>query len=88
MKTVQSPEQIYDILMNGEDRSVEIYGGAYHLAKKEEFSVDELASSILVAIKNAHYFKPELGAGTVAKRFCNLLFIDASLIECATGTRF
>ena len=88
MKTVQSPENIYNILMNGEDRSVEIYGGAYHLARKEEFSIDELINGIVGAIKSAQYFRPELDAGFVSKRFCNLLFVDASLIECATGIRF
>lgn len=88
MKTAQSPEQIYNILMNGEHRSVEIYGGAYHLAKKKEFSIDELIVSIVEAIKNAQYFRPELDAGTVSKRFCNLLFVDARLVECATGTKF
>lgn len=88
MKTAQSPEHIYNILMNGEHRSVEIYGGAYHLAKRGEFSFDELINGIVEAIKSAQYFRPELDAGTVSKRFCNLLFIDASLIECATGIRF
>ncbi len=88
MKTAQSPERIYNILMNGEDRSVEIYGGAYHLAKQGEFSIDELIASIVNAIKNAQYFRPELDASTVSKRFCSLLFVDASLIECATGTKF
>lgn len=88
MKTAQSPEHIYNILMNGEGRSVEIYGGAYHLAKKKEFSFDELVTSIVGAIKNAQYFRPELDAGTVSKRFCSLLFVDANLVECATGIRF
>lgn len=88
MKTAQSPEQIYNILMNGEHRSVEIYGGAYHLARMGEFSIDELINGIVDAIKNAQYFKPELDAGAVSKRFCSLLFVDANLIECATGIKF
>ena len=88
MKTVQKPEHIYNILMNGEHRSVEIYGGAYHLARKGEFSIDELINGIVDAIKAAQYFRPELDTGTVSKIFCSLLFVDANLIECATSIRF
>ena len=88
MKTAQKPEHIYNILMNGEHRSVEIYGGAYHRARKGEFSIEELANGIVDAIKAAQYFRPELDTGTVSKRFCSLLFVDANLIECAAGIRF
>lgn len=70
-------------------RTIEIYGGAYHLARQyDEPSLHDIALSAIGAIKNARYWTPEVSSQTVAQRFCSLFFVDHMLIEAMCGIRF
>ena len=70
-------------------RTIEIYGGAYHLARQyDEPSLHDIALRAVCAIKNARYWEPETPSATIAKRFCNLFFVDYMLIEALCGIRF
>ena len=70
-------------------RTIEIYGGAYHLARQyDEPSLQDIALRAVMAIKTAKYWEPETSAQTVAQRFCSLFFVDHMLIEALIGIRF
>lgn len=70
-------------------RTIEIYGGAYHLARQfDEPPLKEIALRVVGAINNAKYWTPEVNSQTVAQRFCSLFFVDHMLIEAMFGIRF
>lgn len=64
------------------ERTIEIYGGAYHLARQyDEPSLQDIATRALCAIENAKYWAPNTSAQTIAQRFCSLFYVDYMLIE-------
>lgn len=70
-------------------RTIEIYGGAYHLARQfDEPPLKEIALRVVNAIQNARYWEPETSSKTIAQRFCNLFFVDHMLVEAMFGVRF
>lgn len=70
-------------------RTIEIYGGAYHLARQyDEPSLQDIASRAVMAIKNAKYWEPEVSPQTIAQRFCSLFYVDFMLIEALCNFRF
>ena len=69
-------------------RTIEIYGGAYHLARRCEPSLTEIAIGALGAIKTAKFFEPSTPSSTVAQRYCSLFYVDHMLIEAYVGVRF
>ena len=70
-------------------RTIEIYGGAYHLARQyDEPSLQDIALRAVSAIKDAKYWTPNVNAQTVAQRFCSLFFVDYMLIEALCDIRF
>ena len=70
------------------ERTIEIYGGAYHLARRCEPSLAEIAIGALGAIKTAKFFEPNTPSSTVAQRYCSLFYVDHMLIEAYAGVRF
>ena len=66
-------------------RSVEIYGGAYHLEKQGKNSLQDIAEGIARALHTARFFgeKPS----KVAENFCSLFFVDPMLMETYLGIR-
>lgn len=70
-------------------RTIEVYGGAYHLANQcEKPSLQDIATRAIWAIKDAKFWTPEVSAETVAMRFCSLFYVDHMLIEAMFGFRF
>lgn len=70
-------------------RTIEIYGGAYHLARQcDEPSLKDIALRVVGAIKGAKYWTPEVPSQVVAQRFCSLFFVDHMLIEAMFDIRF
>lgn len=70
------------------DRSIEIYGGAYHLFHNGEPSLHEIANGIHTTILNAKFFEPQTEPAIIARNFCHLLLIDPMLMEVYLGIRF
>lgn len=70
------------------DRTIEIYGGAYHLAKQGKDSLADIGIGAVGAIKNARYWTPDVPSSVVAQRYCSLFFVDYMLIEAYAGIRF
>lgn len=72
------------------ERSIEIYGGAYFIAKNMDNGINNLEDIILAitgAVKNAALFAPKCKHSDVAKNFCHLLLIDPKLIEVGLGVK-
>lgn len=70
------------------NRTIEIYGGAYHLARKSSYSLADIAIGAVSAIENAKFWEPETSQATIARRYCSLFFVDHMLIEAYVGIRF
>ena len=68
-------------------RSIEIYGGAYHLCANGSPSLEDAAFCIASAIRSAKFFEPETETETIIRNFCHLLFIDPMLMEVYLGIR-
>lgn len=68
-------------------RSIEIYGGAYHLYNHGEPTLDDKIKCINNAVRNAQFFEPEIPAKTVALNMCHLLLTDPMLIQAYVGVR-
>ena len=70
-------------------RTVEVYGGAYHLAKRcDNPSLQDIATGMISAINNAKFWTPEVTVKDVAQRFCSLFYVDYMLIEVLIGIKF
>lgn len=72
------------------EHSIEIYGSAYHFAQEMEqhgFSVANLVDFILSAVDNAKFYEPTLKPSTVARKFCHLVLVDYTLVECFLGIK-
>lgn len=70
-------------------RTIEVYGGAYNLAKKcDNPSLQDVAVGMVHAINNAQYWTPKVSAQDVARRFCSLFYVDYMLIEVLIGIKF
>mgnify|MGYP003301688538 CR=1 FL=1 len=69
-------------------RTIEIYGGAYHLARRDNYSLADIAIGAVCAINNAKFWEPKVSEATIAQRFCSLFFVDHMLIEAYIGVRF
>ena len=80
-------EMIYKRLMDGcfGERSVEIYGGAYHLEKQGKNSLQDIAEGIARALHTARFFgeKPS----QVARNFCSIFLVDPMIMEAYLGMR-
>ena len=70
------------------DKTIPIYGGAYHLARKGSYSLADIAIGAVCAIENAKFWEPETSQATIARRYCSLFFVDHMLIEVYVGIRF
>lgn len=70
------------------DRTIEIYGGAYHLARQGKDSLTDIGIGAVCAIKNAKHWTPDVPSSVVAQRYCSLFFVDYMLIEAYAGIRF
>ena len=70
------------------ERSIEIYGSAYFVAKNMDNGIDNLDDIITGAINNAALFAPKCKRSDIAKNFCHLLLIDPKLIEIGIGVKF
>lgn len=71
-------------------RSIEVYGGVYHLVllNGDEVKPRDIINEINIAVRNAKDWTPEVSPGKVARNVCHLLFVDPALIELACGMRF
>lgn len=83
-------EIIYRRLMSNAfgPRSVEVYGSAYHITKRDDYTIAEVAKGMLNAITEAKYWTPNIDSKTVAHRYCGLFLIDPMLMETFLGVRF
>lgn len=68
-------------------RSIEIYGGAYHLCANGNPSMEEVAHTLVSAIRSAKFFEPATETETIIRNFCHLLLIDPMLMEVYLGVR-
>lgn len=68
-------------------RSIEIYGGAYHLYNNGEPTIEDIVRCMFNAVDNAKFFTPDTRPITTARRFCGLIMIDPMLIEVYLGVR-
>ena len=83
---------VFDRLSNNDmgEHSIEIYGSAYHLAtdiEEHKLSMNNLVESMLCAVDNAKFYEPALKPSTVARKFCHLVLVDYTLVECFLGIK-
>lgn len=62
-------------------RTIEIYGGAYHLAVQGKENLNDIAIGIIGAIGNAKYWAPNTDPDTIAANYCSLFFVDLMLMQ-------
>lgn len=76
------------------NRTIEVYGGVYHFAKRHADKDGGIAvfedmldfcSVYTNTIRNAKFFTPEVKPSQIITNICNLLYIDTMLFEVAIG---
>lgn len=80
-----------DELAKQYSNAIPVFGGALSAAKyvkNGSFNLDAFCKCIANAIDNATFFGWHEPAEEVARRFCNLCYIDPALVEAYLGTRF
>ena len=85
-------ESIYDAIMNlGEEypNAIPVFGGAlgaFNAIESGDFDRFEVA--LADAVDNAKFYNWHESSAEVARRFCELCYIDPMLIEVGYGARF